>query len=133
MNAAMDTRSSAGEGASEPACASTSKMPVGPSAARRMLVKNATLSSRFSPEQFDFESQLGVCAHQSLISDNRMTHLFNRDTGRVVCNVTVILEPYALVSRVAQAQATDGSGRLARKRPAIEIDASSERSGRAGA
>jgi hypothetical protein len=51
-----------------------------------MLVKNATLNSSFSPEQFDFEYKLGGRAHQSLISHNRMTHLFNRDTGPVVCN-----------------------------------------------
>jgi hypothetical protein len=51
-----------------------------------MLVKNATLSSSFSPEQFDFELKLTGYTQSSLISDNRMTHLFNRDTGPVVCN-----------------------------------------------
>jgi hypothetical protein len=51
-----------------------------------MLVKNATLSSSFSPKRFDFEWKLSGYAYQSLISDNRMTHLFNRDTGPVVCN-----------------------------------------------
>jgi hypothetical protein len=51
-----------------------------------MLVKNATLSSSFSTERSDFKYKLSGCPHQSLISDNRMTHLFNRDTGPVICN-----------------------------------------------
>jgi hypothetical protein len=55
-----------------------------------MLVKNATLNSSFSPEESDFKSELRGCAHQSLISDNRMTHLFNRDTVPVVCNGTAV-------------------------------------------
>jgi len=55
-------------------------------AAGDMLVKNATLSSSFSTEQIDFKLELSWRAHQSLISNNRMTHLFNRDTGPVVCN-----------------------------------------------
>jgi hypothetical protein len=62
------------------------RQSIGHNASGDMLVKNATLSSSFSLEQIDFQSKITGGAHQSLISDNRMTHLFNRDTGPVVCN-----------------------------------------------
>jgi hypothetical protein len=55
-----------------------------------MLVKNATLDSSFSTESFDFEYKLSGCAHQSLISDNQMARLFNRDIGPVVCNAAAV-------------------------------------------
>jgi hypothetical protein len=55
-----------------------------------MLVKNATLDSSFSMELFDFEYKLSGYAHQSLISDNQMAHLFNRDIGPVVCNAAAV-------------------------------------------
>jgi hypothetical protein len=66
------------------------RKPIRCDASGDMLVKNATLSSSFSSEQFDFELDLTGHAYQSLISDNRMTRLFNRDTGPVICNGTAV-------------------------------------------
>jgi hypothetical protein len=62
----------------------------GDNASGDMLVKNATLDSSFSMEIFDFEYKLSGCTHQSLISDNQMAHLFNRDIGPVVCNAAAV-------------------------------------------
>jgi hypothetical protein len=87
MNAAMDMRAAVPLKLPASPRMPASKMRIRSCATSRVLVKNAILSSRFSPEQFDFKLQLSGRTHPSLISDNRMTHLFNRDTGPVVCNV----------------------------------------------